>query len=84
MPEGLWTKCPSCNTVIYKRQLEEHLFTCHSCSHHFRVGPEEYIEILFDEGSFEYTNTNIRSKDVLQFVDTKPYAECKHTRKPRV
>lgn len=75
MPEGLWTKCPSCNTVIYKRQLEEHLFTCHSCSHHFRVGPEEYIEILFDEGSFEYTNTNIRSKDVLQFVDTKPYAD---------
>ncbi|HRI30831.1 MAG TPA: hypothetical protein PLQ21_04820, partial [Candidatus Kapabacteria bacterium] len=35
MPDGLFTQCPSCKTVIYKKQFEENLFTCHSCNHHF-------------------------------------------------
>jgi acetyl-CoA carboxylase carboxyl transferase subunit beta len=75
MPDGLFTKCPTCSEVIYKRQFEEQLFTCTKCQHHFRIGSEEYIAILFDENSFVETDSNIRSTDPLHFVDTKPYTE---------
>ncbi|MGQ9818838.1 MAG: acetyl-CoA carboxylase, carboxyltransferase subunit beta [Candidatus Kapaibacteriales bacterium] len=75
MPDGLWTKCPSCNEIIFKKQLEENLFTCPKCNHHFRIGVGEYISILLDEGSFVETNANIISDDPLNFVDSKPYKE---------
>lgn len=73
MPDGLWTKCPSCNEIMYKTDLEESIFTCKKCSYHFRIGTKEYIEILLDENSFTETNENIKSTDALNFVDTKPY-----------
>jgi len=73
MPDGLWTKCPSCGEIMYKTDLEENFFTCKKCSFHFRIGSKEYIRILLDEGSFEETNQNIRSTDPLNFVDTKDY-----------
>ena len=75
MPDGLWTKCPDCEEIIYKKQLEENLFTCLHCGYHFRIGSQEYIEILFDDGTFEETHTNIRSADPLEFVDSKPYTQ---------
>ncbi len=75
LPEGLWAKCPRCNAILYKRQLEEHLYTCPQCSYHFRIGSRQYIGFLLDEGSFEETHTELRSEDPLQFVDTKPYAK---------
>lgn len=73
MPDGLFTQCPSCKTVIYKKQFEENLFTCHSCNHHFRITWEEYVDILFDQGTFVHTDTEVRSADPLNFVDTKAY-----------
>ncbi len=75
MPEGLWTKCEACGEIIYKRQLEEHQYTCPKCGAHFRIGPQEFVKILFDEGTFQETNTNIRSVDPLEFVDTKRYTD---------
>jgi acetyl-CoA carboxylase carboxyl transferase subunit beta len=75
MPDGLWTKCPKCSEVIFKKQLEEHLFTCPACGHHFRIGSKEYIEILLDAGSFKETHTKIRSADPLEFVDSKKYTD---------
>ncbi len=75
MPDGLWTKCPSCNEIIFKKQLEENYFTCPKCDHHFRIGVSEYIEIILDENSFVETDSNITSADPLNFVDTKPYSE---------
>lgn len=73
MPDGLWTKCPSCGEIMYKTDLEENYFTCKKCSYHFRIGSKEYIKILLDEGTFLETNQNIRSTDPLNFVDTKDY-----------
>ena len=73
MPDGLWTKCPECSTVIYRKELEEHAFTCPSCSHHFRVGSSKYIDVLFDRGTFLETDSSVRSADPLEFVDTRPY-----------
>lgn len=75
MPDGLWTKCPSCSEIIFKKQLEENLFTCPKCNHHFRIGVGEYISILIDENTFFETNSNIISDDPLNFVDSKPYKE---------
>ncbi len=75
MPDGLWAKCPNCDHIIYKKELEENLYTCPKCNHHMRVGSEEYIGIIFDEGTFTETNADLISTDPLQFVDEKPYPE---------
>lgn len=75
MPDGLWTKCPSCGEIIFKKQLEENYFTCPKCVHHFRIGVFEYINIILDEGTFEEINSNITSNDPLNFFDSKPYLE---------
>jgi len=73
MPDGLWTKCPECSTVIYRKELEEHAYSCPSCSHHFRIGSAKYIALLFDEGTWKETDSGVRSADPLDFVDTRPY-----------
>jgi len=75
MPDGLWTKCPSCGEVIYKTQLEESMFTCPTCSNHFRISSKEYIKIIFDSDTFVETNEKVRSGDPLSFTDTKPYKQ---------
>lgn len=75
MPDGLWTKCPKCGEVIYKKQLEDNLFTCTKCTNHFRIGTNEYINIIFDEGTFTETHHQIKSSDPLEFADTKKYTE---------
>jgi acetyl-CoA carboxylase carboxyl transferase subunit beta len=73
MPDGLWMKCSDCNEIIYKRDLEEHLYTCPSCNKHFRIGSEEYIEIIFDSDSFQEVDAEMVSADPLNFVDEKSY-----------
>ena len=74
LPDGLWEKCPSCNEIIHKKQLETNLWTCQKCSYHFRIGSNEYIKILLDEGSFKETHKKMRSADPLEFTDTKKYS----------
>jgi acetyl-CoA carboxylase carboxyl transferase subunit beta len=74
MPDGLWTKCPSCSNVIYRKELEEHAFTCPTCEHHFRIGAMKYVDVLIDAGTWVETDRNVRSADPLGFVDTRPYA----------
>ena len=75
MPDGLWTKCLGCSELIFKKQLEENFYCCTKCNYHFRIGSKEYITILFDDGTFEETNINLRSADPLNFVDSKSYKE---------
>ena len=74
MPDGLWTKSPT-GEVIYKTQLEENLYTDPHSDHHFRIGSELYINILFDADTFEETNKKVTSTDPLEFVDTKKYSD---------
>lgn len=75
MPDGLWTKCPSCSEIIYKTELESQLYTCNKCNHHFRIGSKEYIEILIDKATFVETEANLTSGDPLEFSDTKAYPD---------
>lgn len=74
LPDGLWEKCPSCNEIIHKKQLETSFWTCQKCNYHFRIGSEEYIKIILDEGSFKEINRKMCSGDPLEFVDTKKYS----------
>lgn len=73
MPDGLWTKCSGCGEIIHKKQLEQNYFCCPKCNTHFRIGSREYFSILLDEGTFKEMDKKMRSVDVLNFVDTKPY-----------
>ena len=52
IPDGLWDKCPSCNEIIYRPELEKKLSVCHHCNHHFRILPDSYVSLLLDEGTF--------------------------------
>jgi acetyl-CoA carboxylase carboxyl transferase subunit beta len=72
-PEGLWNKCPDCGLITVALELEENLHVCPKCDHHFRVCSEEYFKILFDEGQYVELFENIRSRDMLEFTDLKPY-----------
>jgi acetyl-CoA carboxylase carboxyl transferase subunit beta len=73
IPDGLWEKCEGCGEIIHKKQLEQNLWTCLKCGFHFRIGSQEYIEILLDKGSFRETDKKMRSADPLEFTDTKKY-----------
>ncbi len=75
MPEGMWTKCPSCGEILHKAALEQNLWVCTKCSQHFRIGSKEYFSILFDEGTFKEYDPKMTSKDPLNFVDTKKYKD---------
>ena len=54
MPEGLWSKCPGCEAMIHNLELAQHHHVCHHCGHHFLMGSRERIELLADDGSFEF------------------------------
>ncbi len=75
LPDGLWEKCPSCGEIIHKKQLESNLWTCLKCQYHFRIGSQQYIDILLDKGSFKEMDKKMRSADPLEFEDTKKYTD---------
>lgn len=73
VPEGLWVKCPECDTIIYTKDLVKNLHVCHKCAHHFRLNATERLKTLFDDETWEELAPNLVSNDPLQFTDTKPY-----------
>jgi acetyl-CoA carboxylase carboxyl transferase subunit beta len=68
MPEGLWTKCPACENMLYKSSVERNLYVCPECDHHFRLGADIRIKYLADEGSFQPISEDLVSNDPLGFV----------------
>jgi len=76
VPEGLWTKCDGCGEALFQTVLEENLWTCPHCNHHFRVPARTYLGYLLDPGSFEERHAGLVAGDPLEFVDAKlPYPE---------
>ena len=73
VPEGLWVKCPECDTVIYTKDLIKNLHVCGKCAHHFRLSATERLKTLFDDERWEEIAPNLTSNDPLKFTDTKPY-----------
>ncbi len=74
MPD-LWAKCPACDEIIYKPDLEKNFFVCAKCGYHFRATARAYLRFLLDEGSFEEFNANIVPVDVLKFKGIKKYSD---------
>jgi acetyl-CoA carboxylase carboxyl transferase subunit beta len=75
IPEGLWTKCPKCETMVFDKELDENLKVCAKCSHHFPIGGRERIHSLVETCSFEEMDANMTSVDVLQFTGVASYKE---------
>ncbi len=75
VPEGLWSKCPSCEQVLYRSDLEKNMEVCPKCSHHNRVSARVRLDMLLDpEGRFEIGG-EIAPIDILKFKDSKRYPD---------
>ena len=75
IPEGLWTRCPECGDMLFRKVVAEALHVCPACQYHFRVSARTRIEMLVDPGTFEERYAEVMPVDVLEFVDKKSYAE---------
>jgi acetyl-CoA carboxylase carboxyl transferase subunit beta len=71
IPEGLWTKCPSCETMIFDKELDEKLKVCPKCQFHFPIGSRERIHSLVETCTFEELDATMTSVDVLKFTGYK-------------
>jgi acetyl-CoA carboxylase carboxyl transferase subunit beta len=71
--EGLWAKCESCGTIVFRKDLEANLYVCPKCQFHFKMSAKQRLEMLFDSRWTEH-DAGMTSTDPLKFVDTKPYA----------
>jgi acetyl-CoA carboxylase carboxyl transferase subunit beta len=74
-PTDLWTQCPSCQEMLYNKQLDKNQRVCPRCSHHFRLRVDARIALLLDRDSFREQDAGLESVDTLGFVDQKPYPE---------
>ena len=75
VPEGLWIKCPACDAVLYRAELERNLYVCPKCSHHMRVGARERLERFLDPSTPEEIGAGIEPEDPLKFRDSKRYRD---------
>ena len=75
VPEGLWAKCPACDAVLYKAEIERNLHVCPKCSHHMRINGRERLQKFLDPGSGVELATRVESDDPLKFKDSKKYKD---------
>jgi acetyl-CoA carboxylase carboxyl transferase subunit beta len=74
-PTDLWTRCPTCQEMLYNKQLDKNQRICPRCGHHFRLRVDARIAQLLDRDSFREQDAGLESVDMLGFVDQKPYPE---------
>jgi acetyl-CoA carboxylase carboxyl transferase subunit beta len=74
-PDGLWSKCPKCKTIVTTEEHKENLYCCINCNYHSRIGSTEYFEILFDNNKFTELDKEMTSLDPLKFKDKKKYPD---------
>lgn len=75
VPEGLWSKCPACNAILYKAELERNLEVCPKCNYHMRISGRRRLHFFLDPEQREEIGGNLRSVDPLKFKDTKRYKD---------
>ena len=73
VPEGYWTKCPTCGTITSQKDLAENALVCPKCGHHFQMRGLGYLDLLFGEGGYERHDADLHSVDPLDFSDRKSY-----------
>jgi acetyl-CoA carboxylase carboxyl transferase subunit beta len=75
VPEGLWIKCPACDAVLYRAELERNLYVCPKCSHHMRIRARERLERFLDADGVVEIGAEITPEDPLKFRDSKRYKD---------
>ena len=75
MPEGLWSKCPACNEVLYRADLESNLEVCPKCGHHHRIGARARLAMLLDTEGQHEIGAQVTPLDPLKFKDSRKYPE---------
>ncbi len=75
VPEGLWLRCSQCAEMLFRKRVENNLWVCPDCQHHFRVSAEQRVAQLTDPGTFEPFNATMAPVDPLGFVDLRTYPE---------
>lgn len=75
VPEGLWVKCPACDSVLYSTELEKNLNVCPKCDHHMRLRARLRVERMLDEGTLKEIGQEVRSVDALKFKDSRKYTD---------
>ena len=75
IPDGLWMRCDVCSTILFKRSVQNNLWVCPDCQHHFRVDATQRIVQLVDPETFDGFDENLESLDPLHFVDLKAYPD---------
>jgi acetyl-CoA carboxylase carboxyl transferase subunit beta len=74
-PEGLWVKCSNCKTLFTSDDFARNSFVCDRCSHHEKIGSEEYFHLIFDGHDYTELDADLTSGDPLGFEDTKKYVD---------
>ena len=75
IPEGVWTRCPSCSAVLYRAELERNLEVCMKCGHHSRISARTRLNQFLDEGAGEEIGSGLQPIDFLKFRDGKRYKD---------
>ncbi|MCP9840362.1 acetyl-CoA carboxylase carboxyltransferase subunit beta [Synechococcus sp. J7-Johnson] len=73
--DGLWSKCPECGLVVYRKDLIANASVCSGCSYHHRIDSDARIRVIADEGSFRAIDTELAPTDPLAFKDRRSYAD---------
>ena len=75
VPEGVWVKCPSCDAVLYKNDLEKNQNVCPTCGHHHRIGARARLDAFLDAHGRQDIGSQVTPTDPLNFKDSRGYAE---------
>ena len=75
VPEGLWTKCEECNSVLYRAEVERNLFVCPKCGHHMRMTARQRLDSFLDPGTGVEIGASVEPVDILKFRDSKKYKD---------
>ena len=74
IPDGLWLKCPGCQEIIFKQELDANLGVCPKCAYHFQLPREDRINMFLEPSTFEEWDFDLYSVDTLSFTGTASYA----------
>jgi len=75
VPEGIWRKCDSCNSVLYSTELERNLSVCPKCGHHMMMTARRRLELFLDPESYTEFAKDVQAQDILKFQDSRKYKE---------
>ena len=75
VPEGIWSKCTGCESVLYRAELERNLFVCPKCQHHIRINARQRLDFFLDAEEREEIGASLLPEDKLKFRDSKKYKD---------